>query len=384
MASRTLFSERLGFVLHVGAFVHVREDKVPDRGKLKVYQLTKFWPETDEFEGSYWEQPRLDGSSLREHDFDGGDHPVVKLLPEIVHTPEIRLMDIRIIDPLPVFHIHSETIVKMDVTPVGIKGAYVFGRKIMKSVRGKWFSKPVDSRFRPPFWVRTAAEVKLGIIPRTEHMWETYRLLGDTIQTVLQRATPGEWSDSELVRGFDDRRWHYLVNAHPAEPSSHIKGGTAVKKLRIGGDLTFLKRAVQEEVQSLVFRSAPELNALTSVLGRFWNIAPYRTQVPDTDQFSPHMHMNFKAIHPLISTADVAFITRIPDEYRRKKRKEGGGGGGGGAATLGTKCRAPGVYLTYTKEAGHGCGSLSVAVSWHDKVWQGRGWKEEVVARLIV
>jgi hypothetical protein len=54
-----------------------------------------------------------------------------------------------------------------------------------------------------------------------------------------------------LVRGFDDRRWHYLVNAHPAEPSTYIKGGTAVKKLRIGGDLAFLKRAVQEEVQSL-------------------------------------------------------------------------------------------------------------------------------------
>jgi hypothetical protein len=54
------------------------------------------------------------------------------------------------------------------------------------------------------------------------------------------------------------------------------------------------------------------------------------------------------------------------------------------AAATGTKCRAPGVCLTYTKEAGHGCGSLSVAVSRHDKVWQGRGWKEEVVARLIV
>jgi hypothetical protein len=62
-ASRTLFSERLGFVLRVGAFVHVREgDKVPDRGKLKVHQLTKFWPESEQFEGSYWEQPRLDGS----------------------------------------------------------------------------------------------------------------------------------------------------------------------------------------------------------------------------------------------------------------------------------------------------------------------------------
>jgi hypothetical protein len=96
MASRTLFSERLGFVLRVGAFVHVREDKVPDRGKLKVHQLTKFWPETEEFGGSYWEQqPRLDGSSLREHDFDDGDHPVVKLIPEIVHITEIHLaMDI--------------------------------------------------------------------------------------------------------------------------------------------------------------------------------------------------------------------------------------------------------------------------------------------------
>jgi hypothetical protein len=53
MASRTLlFSEQLGFVLHVGASVHVREDKVPDRGKLKVYQLTKFWPETEEFSGA--------------------------------------------------------------------------------------------------------------------------------------------------------------------------------------------------------------------------------------------------------------------------------------------------------------------------------------------
>jgi hypothetical protein len=30
----------------------------------------------------------------------------------------------------------------------------------------------------------------------------------------------------------------------------------------------------------------------------------------------------------LISTADVAFVTRNPDEYRRKRRKEGGGGGG--------------------------------------------------------
>jgi hypothetical protein len=173
-------------------------------------------------------------------------------------------MDIRIIDPLPVFHIHWETIVKMDVTPVGIKGAYVFDSKIMKSVRGKWFSKPVDSGLRPPFWV------KLGITSRTEHMWETHRLRGDTIQTVLQRATPGEWSDSELVHGFDDRRWHYLylVNAHPAEPSSHIKGGAVVKKLRIGADLAFLKRAVQEEVQSLVFRSHPG-----SFVGR-WRTTP--------------------------------------------------------------------------------------------------------------
>jgi hypothetical protein len=137
MASRTLFALQRATrlrSLRVGAFVHVREDKVPDRGKLKVYQLTKFWPETEEFEGPYWEQPRFDGSSLREHDFDDGDHPIVKLLPEIVHTPEIHLMDIRITDPLPAFNIHWETVVKMDVTPVRIKGAY---RKIMKSVRGK-------------------------------------------------------------------------------------------------------------------------------------------------------------------------------------------------------------------------------------------------------
>jgi hypothetical protein len=202
-----------------------------------------------------------------------------------VHTPEIHLMNIRITGPLPVFNIHWEAIVKMDVTPVGIKGAYVFGRKVMKSVRGKWFSKPVDSRCRPPFWVRTAAEVKLGIIPRTEHMWETYRLLGDTTQTVLQRATPGEWSDSELVRGFDDRRWHYLVNVHPTEPSSHIKGGTAVKKLRIGGDLTFLKaRAVQEEVQSLVFRSARQLKALTSVL---WPLLEHRPRQDTGARYRP-------------------------------------------------------------------------------------------------
>jgi hypothetical protein len=48
--------------------------------------------------------------------------------------------------------------------------------------------------------------------------------------------------------------------------------------------------------------------------------------------------VNSKAIHPLISTGDVAFITRNPGEYRRKRRKEGGGGGGAAAGLhLGAK-----------------------------------------------
>jgi len=301
-------------------------------------------------------------------------------MPEIVHTPEIHLMDLRIIESKPVFHFHWEaTIVRMDDTPVGIQGACVFGRKITKSTRGVWSSKAVDKSFSPPFWERTQKEVQIGAVRRNQHMWETYRLLGETIRSILLRASPGEWSDSESMSGFDDLRWHYLVRAHPAEPCHHIKAGAATKKLKIGADMAFFNRAVTEEVHSVVFRSDHELKALTRVLGRFWNIAPYKTQMPSHDRFRPHLNMNIKAIHPRISTADVALLTRDPTNYRRKRRKDGDGTG-----TAGSECRRPGVYLTYTKESGRSCGSLSVGVSWHDKIWQGRGWVEEVEARLMV
>jgi hypothetical protein len=76
-------------------------------------------------------------------------------MPEIVHTPEIHLMDLRIIESKPVFHFHWGAIVRMDDTPVGIQGACVFGRKITKSTRGVWSSKAVDKSFSPPFWERT-------------------------------------------------------------------------------------------------------------------------------------------------------------------------------------------------------------------------------------
>ena len=379
MPCRTLYSERHGFVLHLGMFVHVHEDKGRDRGKSKVYMITKFHPEDGEFEGSYWEQPRYPGSSLHEHDFDAGDHLVHKMLPEIVHTPEIHLMDLRIIESKPVFHFHWSALVSMDDTPVGIDGAYVFGRKITRSKSGLWSSKAVDPSFSLPFWERTQQEVQIGAVRRNQHMWETFRLLGETIRSILLRATPGEWSDSDSIGGFDDLRWHYLAQAHPAEPSHHIKDGGATKVLKIGADMAFFKRAVAEEVHSMVFRSDQELKALTRVLGRFWNIAPYKTQMPKQDRFRPHLNMNIKAIHPRISTADVALVTREPAKYRRKKRKEADG-----TTTTGSECRRPGVYLSYTKESGRSCGSLSVALSWHDKIWQGRGWVEEVEAGLMV
>jgi hypothetical protein len=121
------------------------------------------------------------------------------------------------------------------------------------------------------------------------------------------------------------------VRAHPAEPCYHIKAGAATKKLKTGADMAFFNRAVTEEVHSVIFRSDQELKALTRVLGRFWNIAPHKTQMPSHDRFRPHLNMNIKVIHPRISTADVT-------NYRRKKRKDGDGTG-----TTGSECRRPGA-----------------------------------------
>ena len=87
-APRTVHIERLGYALHAGDFVHIKEERGRDRGELKVYRILKFSAETKSFLGEYWEQPRFEGSSLVEHSFDTDGYNGHKELPEIVLTPE--------------------------------------------------------------------------------------------------------------------------------------------------------------------------------------------------------------------------------------------------------------------------------------------------------
>ena len=69
-APRTVHVERLGYALHAGDFVHVKEERGRDRGELKVYRIIKFSADSRHLLGEYWEQPRFEGSSLLEHSFD--------------------------------------------------------------------------------------------------------------------------------------------------------------------------------------------------------------------------------------------------------------------------------------------------------------------------
>ena len=64
---RTVHVERLGYALHAGDFVHVKEVRGLDRGELKVYRIVKFSTDPRSFRGEYWEQLRFEGSSLVEH-----------------------------------------------------------------------------------------------------------------------------------------------------------------------------------------------------------------------------------------------------------------------------------------------------------------------------
>ena len=42
------------------------------------------------------------------------------------------------------------------------------------------------------------------------------------------------------------------------------------------------------------------------------------------------------------------------------------------------------MYLAYRKQPSSSTGSLTVSVSWHDKVYMGEGWKKGVVEKLMV
>ena len=65
-APRTVHVERLGYALHAGDFVHVKEERGRDKGELKVYRIIKFSADSRHLLGEYWEQPRFEGSSLQQ------------------------------------------------------------------------------------------------------------------------------------------------------------------------------------------------------------------------------------------------------------------------------------------------------------------------------
>jgi hypothetical protein len=212
-----VFLERQGIDLHRYSFVHVREVEGPDRGLSKVYRVLQIRESDRLILGEYWEQPSLDGSSLVPHDFEAGDHDHFKELPEIVLTPETWLLPFKLIQSKPVFAFHWTAIAEVQATPIGISGAYVFGRRIRKSSKGNWSSSAIPAGKFSPLWEQSPQLQKLGRLTHTQHVWGTYRLLGDTIHTVLNRGSPEEWSDSEMIRGFDVVRWNLICALHPGE-----------------------------------------------------------------------------------------------------------------------------------------------------------------------
>ena len=118
---RSVYVERLGDTLHKTDFVHVKAAWGPDKGKLKVYRILYFEADEAKFAGQYWEQPRYKGSSLSEHDSpawpSGPCHE--KDLPEIVRTWETEILEMRLIDPLPVFVFHATALESIDATVAG-------------------------------------------------------------------------------------------------------------------------------------------------------------------------------------------------------------------------------------------------------------------------
>ena len=376
-----LLSERSGSALHVGEFVHVREVEGRDKGQLKVYRIEKLRASDRHFYGQYWEQPRFGGSSLREHDFKAQGREGIKELPEIVQTSEKWWIPLALVSSDPVFHFHWMDLTTTEATPVGIAGAYVFGRRIQRSSAGNWFSRALSPADIPSFTTRSAFALKHGLVTQTERIWDTYRLLGDTIQAVLQQGATDELSESECIRGFDDVRWALICSLHSTAPRS-MPERKCSKQLKVTADFGFFKKARTDEVQSLKFVTMTELHMLTKALGRFWNVALYTraiTQQPG-DKFRAHPGMNIKVVHPKMTHADITLVKHDPEEYRKKKHKRKTPEG---RDTLGAACRKPGVYLTYTKGAGRSTGSLTVSVSWHDKPYMGGGW-EEVVQKLLV
>ena len=375
-----VFLEHLGFELLVGMHVHVREVEGRDKGKNKVYRVLRIRPKDDNFEGEYWEQPSFDGSSLVAHDFEAEGHTHFKELPEVVLIPKKWWLPMKLVQALPVFAFHWTTIVEIEATPIGMAGAYVFGRRIKQSIKGIWSSRALPSDRFPPFWQQSTALQKLCRVSYTQHVWSTYRLLGETIQTVLTRGSPEEWSDSEIIRGFDVVRWNLLCNLHPI-PCKEQPIKEVTKKLMVTFDFGFFMKASHEVVQTLSFSSKQELHQLTTALGRFWNLALYNSTIShlESDKFRAHVGMNIKAVHPTMSACDKAHMVADPSNYRKKRKQDEEG-----KDVFGGVCRMPGVYLTFRKPTTSSTGSLTVSVSWHDKPHMGEGWDKEVMEKLLV
>ena len=377
---RTVFVPLLRGHLNVGDFVHVKEVQGRDAGEHKVYRILRFSADSPEFDGEYWERPSFAGSSLTEHDFDAEGYEGHMELPEIVLTPETWTLPLNLVTSDPVFAFHWTQLRDHEATPVDVRGAYAFGRKIRMSGKRGWTSIALKATDVPAFMQKSEIQRKYGITTRSQRVWGCYRLVADVIQTILQRGKAGEFTDSEMVQGFTDEQWALLCSLSKKAPKTATSTEAATKKVIITADLVVFKRARIMQSEKLNFCSKLELHQLTTAFGRFWNIALSSSKIRQmTDKLRLSEGVAIKAIHPEMHAAELQAAGHDASTYRKRKSKDADG-----EEKVGGDCRKAGVFFNFCKQKGQCSGTLTISCSWHEKVFMAMGWDKSVKGALMV
>ena len=385
--SRRVWAEHLGGHLLVGEFVHVKETAGWDAGKLKVYQIRSIDREEQILRVVYWEQPRHK-SALDEHDYESAGFEEHKLLPEIVLTPEEHKIGVEHVEELPVFAFHWRALKKRHVAPVGINGAYTFGRRVYQTSGGVWKSAAVefdDHPLSPTSPDKSDFMLRSGLVSRTLAIWDTYRQVADAIRSILYSGSTQEYAKSTVIHGFSALQWCRIKDLHPSKPVMQADAESST--LLVGSELTFHKLTTSSPVERLNFTTMADLECLTEAFGRFWNCAVYPIKIrAEGDDIIPNKFTNIKTIHPNMDNESIPESKR-DGRYRatkKAKRRAAEEGAGASDGSFESTMRAPGVYLAYTSRRGGVSGALTVAVSWHDKTYLAQGWEHSVAPHYLV
>jgi len=313
------------------------------------------------------------------HAFGSGDYHQHKGLSEVIETSVENTFSVDKIDYYPAVVAHWETLKGRPMwNLVGRDCAYVIGSK--KSGKGKKL-QAIRAVGHPLFPDMDPFFDQHILTSWTRHFMDTLHIIGQTLRHVMQVGGPDMFSACEPTENITREQWEMILLVTRGTPEE--KKVISKRQQIIDPGFTFWNKAYDQTVEKVGFTTKSEMEPLTNAFGFGYNIALTGAKIKQAGgvAITPQTGVNIKVIHPNIAPEDIPplYMTKYRQSQTSKsapKRKRAGGP---------VALRKPGLYLTYTRPVGGTAGILSIACSWHDKVFRGlqKGWEKAVAEPFL-